>query len=386
MADVRIGVIINGATGRMGTTQHMANPLTIAREGGLVLANGDRLIPEPMLVGRDAARLRKLAADHGQLRWTTSLDEAFAGPAKVFMDCAATGDRPRRVKQAIAAGKHIFIEKPTAPTVEEAMELARLAEKAGLKHGVIQDKLFLPGYATLMSLKSAGFFGRILSVKIDAGSWIFDGTEDGSGRECQRPSWNYRKADGGGLALDMMAHWRYMIDRLVSPVTGVCALMSTAMPERVDEQGKRYKVDVEDTNFALVRMQNGAVGTITNSWATRPRRDDTMVVQIDGTAGSAVAGRFRCYVQSAAETPEAFIKAAAPGGVDLMAHWKEVPAAPAHGPFRQCWENFLRHLAGEGPYLPTLVEGAKAVQLADLAYRSVAEQRWIDVPELKLAS
>ena len=379
MADRRIGVIINGATGRMGTTQHMANLLAIAAEGGLKLKNGDRLIPDLMLVGRDAKRIAALAASHGNLRWTTKLEEAFAGPDHVFMDCAATGDRPRRVRQAIAAGKHIHIEKPTAPTVDEAMELARLADRAGLKHGVIQDKLFLPGYAKLLSLSKSGFFGRILSVKIDAGSWIFDGTE----QECQRPSWNYQKAQGGGLALDMMAHWRYMVDRLVAPITDVCALMSTAIPERVDEAGHRYKVDAEDTNFALLRMQNGAVGVINNSWASRPRRDDTMVVQIDGTEGSAVAGRFRCYTQSAAATPEAFIKAARPGGVDLMAAWQEVEA-PAGNPFRQCWEIFLRHVGEDAPYLPNLVEGAKAVQLADLAYRSVAERRWMSVPELKL--
>src|SRR5215813_6935439 len=239
MAERRIGVIINGATGRMGTTQHMANLLAIAAEGGLPLQNGDRLIPELTLVGRDAGRLKALAAAHGNPRCTTSLAEAFAGPDQVFMDCAATGDRPKRVRQAIAAGKHIHIEKPTAPTVDEAMALARLCQRAGLKHGVIQDKLFLPGYAALLSLSKSGFFGRILSVKIDAGSWIFDGTE----QECQRPSWNYRKADGGGLALDMMAHWRYMIDRLVAPITGVCASMATAIPERVDEAGRRYKVD-----------------------------------------------------------------------------------------------------------------------------------------------
>ncbi len=380
MAERRIGIIINGATGRMGTTQHMANLLAIAKEGGLKLANGDRLIPELMLVGRDAKRISALAAARGNLRWTTKLEDAFAGPHEVFMDCAATGDRPKRVRQAIAAGKHIHIEKPTAPTVDEAMELARLAHRAGLKHGVIQDKLFLPGYAKLLSLAKAGFFGRILSVKIDAGSWIFDGSE----QECQRPSWNYKKAEGGGLALDMMAHWRYMLDRLVAPITDVCALMSTAIPERVDEAGHRYKVDAEDTNYALLRMQGGAIGVITNSWATRPRRDDTMVVQIDGTQGSAVAGRFRCFTQSAAATPEAFTAAAKPGGVHLMAHWQEVPDTPAKNPFRQCWEIFLRHVGEDAPYLPTLVEGAKAVQLADLAYRSVAEKRWMSVPELKL--
>jgi predicted dehydrogenase len=379
MSVKKIGIVINGATGRMGTVQHMGNLLAIAAEGGLPLANGDRLIPELMLVGRDAKKLSALAAAHGVKRWTASLEEAFAGPDQIFMDCAATGGRPGRVRQAIAAGKHIHIEKPTAPTVDEAMELARLADRAGVKHGVIQDKLFLPGYARLLAVSKSGFFGRILSVKIDAGSWIFDGTE----QECQRPSWNYKKSEGGGLALDMMAHWRYMIDRLVAPVTGVCALMSTAIAERVDEAGRRYTVDAEDTNYALLKMQGGAVGMINNSWAARPRRDDTMVVQIDGTQGSAVAGRFKCYTQSAAETPEAFIKAARPGGVDLMEYWKEVPEVSEKPPFRQCWELFLRHVAEGAPYLPTLVEGAKAVQLADLAYRSVAEQRWMTVPELQ---
>lgn len=381
MGERRIGVIINGATGRMGTTQHMANLLAIAGEGGLSLRNGDRLIPELLLVGRDAERLRGLATAHGNQRWTTSLDEALSGQEGIFMDCAATGGRPDRVRRAIAAGKHIHIEKPIAPTTEEAMALARAAHAAGLKHGVIQDKLYLPGFAKLLFVKDAGFFGRILSIRIDAGSWVFDG----SAQECQRPSWNYKRAEGGGLALDMMAHWRYMIDRLAAPVTDVCALMTTAIPERVDEQGQRYAVDAEDTSHALLRLDGGAVGVITNSWATRVRRDDTMVVQIDGTLGSAVAGRFRCFTQSAVNTPEAFFGAAQPGGMDFPAQWQEVPdTRRSTNPFRQCWEAFLRHVAEDAPYLPNLVEGAKAVQLADLAYRSVAERRWIEVPRLSL--
>ena len=381
MANIHIGVIINGATGRMGTTQHMAHLLAIAKEGGLRLKNGDRLIPELTIVGRNADSIKALAAAHGVKRATTDLDEALAGPEKIFMDCSATGGRPERVRKAIAAGKHIHIEKPTAPTVEEAMELARLAHKAGLKHGVIQDKLYLPGYAKLLFVKNSGFFGRILSVRVDAGSWIFDGTT----QECQRPSWNYRKKDGGGLALDMMAHWRYMIDRLVSPITAVSAMMETAIPERVDEQGKRYKVDAEDTVYAMLRTKDGAIGQITNSWASRPRRPDTMMVHIDGTDGSASAGRFQCFTQAAVNTPEAFIKAARPGGVDLQAHWEEVPdTIDMKPPFRQLWENFLRHVGEDAPLVPTLVEGAKAVQLADLAYKSVAERRWIDVPELSL--
>jgi len=380
MAEHRIGVIINGATGRMGTTQHMANLLAIAAEGGLQLRNGDRLIPQLLLVGRDAERLRALAAAHGGLRWTTSLEQALAGPDAIFMDCAATGGRPARVRAAIAAGKHIHIEKPTAPTVEEAMALARAAHAAGVKHGVIQDKLFLPGFAKLLFVRNAGFFGRVLSIRIDAGSWIFDGTM----QACQRPSWNYRREEGGGLALDMMAHWRYMIDRLAAPVTAVCALMTTAIPERVDEQGRRYRVDAEDTSHALLRLEAGGVGVITNSWATRIRRDDTMVVQIDGTHGSAVAGRFRCFTQSAVNTPDAFFGGGQRGNLDLMAQWQEVPdTLPGGNPFRQCWEAFLRHVAEDAPYVPDLVEGAKAVQLADLAYRSVAEGKWMEVAELR---
>ena len=382
MAEQRIGVIINGATGRMGSTQHMANLLAIGAEGGLLLRNGDRLVPDLLLAGRDAARLRALAAARGGLRWTTSLEEALAGPDAIFMDCAATGGRPARVRAAIAAGKHIHIEKPAAPTVEEAMALARAAHAAGVKHGVIQDKLFLPGFAKLLFVRESDFFGRVLSIRIDAGSWIFDG-----GRQaCQRPSWNYKRDEGGGLALDMMAHWRYMIDRLASPVTAVCALMATAIPERVDEHGRRYRVDVEDTSHALLRLEGGAVGVITNSWATRIRRDDTMVVQIDGTHGSAVAGRFRCFTQSAVNTPDAFFGGGQRSNLDLMAQWQEVPdTLPGGNPFRQCWEAFLRHVAEDAPYVPNLVEGAKAVQLADLAYRSVAEGRWMAVPELKLA-
>jgi predicted dehydrogenase len=381
MVDRRIGVIINGATGRMGTTQHMANLLAIAAEGGLKLGNGTRLVPDLLLVGRDADRLAVLAAAHGGLRWTTNLAEALAGPDAVYMDCAATGDRPARVRRAILAGKHVHIEKPTAPTVGEAIELARLANKAGVKGGVIQDKLFLPGFAKLLFVKNAGFFGRVLSIKIDAGSWIFDGRS----QACQRPSWNYRRAEGGGLALDMMAHWRYMVDRLAAPITGVCALMATAIPERVDERGQPYRVDVEDTSHALLKLAGGAVGVITNSWATRVRRDDTMVVQIDGTAGSAVAGRMRCFTQCAVNTPEAFFGGGRPANVDFFAQWQEVPdTLPARNPFRQCWEAFLRHVGEEAPYVPTLLEGAKATQLADLAHRSVAEGRWMPVPELQL--
>ncbi len=374
-----IGVIINGATGRIGTTQHLRFLMEIRAEGGLAMRDGSRLVPEPLLVGRDEGKLAALAAAQGGLRWTTDLAAALAGPDEIFMDCAATGGRPERVKQAIAAGKHIHIEKPTAPTAEVAMELARLAAARGVKHGVIQDKLFLPGFAKLMFLKESGFFGRIVGARIDAGSWIFDGER----QVCQRPSWNYRADQGGGLALDMMAHWRYMIDRLVAPVARVAAQISTAVPRRVDEAGVAYDVDVEDSVQALLTLEGGIPAVISNSWATRVRRDDTMCVQIDGVLGSAVAGRNRCFSQAAVNTPEAFGGASL--GMDFMAGWAEVPdTLPVKPPFRQCWELFLRHVGEDAPYLPDLVEGAKAVQLAELVYRSHGEGRWVEAARLAL--
>ncbi len=381
MATRKIGVIINGASGRIGTTQHLRHLVDIRDEGGLALRNGDRLLPDPLIVGREAARLEALANANGALRFTTDIDAALAGPDEIFMDCAATGGRAPLVRRAIAAGKHVHVEKPTAPSVSEALELARLAAKAGVRHGVIQDKLNLPGFAKMMLLKRSGYFGRVLSARIDAGSWIFDGEL----QACQRPSWNYKRAEGGGLALDMMAHWRYMLDRLVAPVTRVAAQIGTAIPRRVDEQGRRYDVDVDDTVHALLTLEGGVMATVTNSWATRVRRDDTMCLQIDGTLGSAVAGRNRCFVQPAAATPEAFFGAAA-GKVDLVSSWTEVPDTRSYiNPYRECWEGFLRHVAEGAPFVATLLEGAKAVQLAELVYRSHAEGRWLDVEELRLA-
>jgi predicted dehydrogenase len=380
MATRSIGVIINGATGRIGTTQHLRHLVDIRDEGGLKLRNGDRLLPDPLIVGRDASKLEALAEANGSLRWTVDIGAALDGPDEIFMDCAATGGRAALVRRAIAAGKHIHVEKPTASTVAEALELAGLAEKAGVRHGVVQDKLYLPGFTKLTFLKQTGFFGRVLSARIDAGSWIFDGEF----QECQRPSWNYKRAEGGGLALDMMAHWRYMLDRLVAPVMWVTAQIGTAVPRRVDEKGNAYEVDADDTVHALLTLEGGIMATITNSWATRVRRDDTICIQIDGTSGSAVAGRNRCFIQSAAGTPELFFGVAS-GKVDPFSHWAEVPDTRSFtNPYRECWEQFLRHVGEGAPFVPTLLEGAKAVQLAELVYRSHAEGKWLEVEKLRL--
>lgn len=382
MAERRIDIILHGATGRMGTNQHLVRSLlALRREGGLPLASGDWLMPDPILVGRSGAKLGALAQAHGVERWTTDLDSALAERGDgIFFDCAATGGRPTLVKRAIAAGKHVYVEKPTAPTLAEAVELARLAMRAGIKNGVIQDKLFLPGLQKLKLVKDSGFFGRVLSVRLDFGYWIFDGELS----PAQRSSWNYKKAEGGGLVLDMYSHWRYIIDRLVAPVRRISALVQTLVPRRRDERGEPYAVDVEDAAYALLELDGGIAATVTSSWCTRVRRDDLMTIQIDGTAGSAVAGLHHCRIQPLAATPKPVWNADAPQAMNFFEQWQDVPDATVYASsFRRCWELFLRHVAEDAPFVPSLLEGAKGVQLAECAYASSRERRWVEVPPLE---
>jgi predicted dehydrogenase len=382
MADRRLGLIMHGATGRIGTNQHLRAILAIRGEGGLSLASGERLVPDPVLVGRDAQKLAAHAAAHGIARWTTDLDAALGDDGNaVFFDCAATGFRPPLVRRALEAGKHVYVEKPTAPTLDEALELARLAARAGVRNGVVQDKLFLPGLQKLRMVRESGFFGRVLSVRLDFGYWIFDGEV----QPAQRSSWNYRKREGGGLVLDMYAHWRYVLDRLIAPVTRVSCLTATHVPRRRDERGEPYDVDVEDAAYAVMELEGGIVATVTSSWCTRVRRDDLMTIQVDGTQGSAVAGLHHCRTQALANTPKPHWNTDAPQPMNFFAQWQDVPDNTMYqNPFRSCWEGFLRHVAEDAPFVPTLLEGAKAVQLAELCYRSSREGRALDVPPLRL--
>ncbi|MEI7712058.1 MAG: Gfo/Idh/MocA family oxidoreductase [Rhodospirillales bacterium] len=380
MTERRIGIILHGATGRMGTTQHLRNLLDIKREGGLPLANGDRLIPDVQLAGRDAGKLAALAAASGGVRWTADLDAALGDPANdIFFDCAITGYRAPFARKAIAAGKHVYLEKPIAPSLDEAMDLVRLANAAGVKHGVIQDKVHLPGLMKLRMLRDAGFFGRILSVQVEFGWWVFDGLFQPS----QRSSWNYRKNRGGGLVLDMYAHFRYILDRVVAPVTRVVCRTAIQTPQRVDEHGIAYDVDTDDAAYALMELQGGIIATVTSSWATRLRRDDMLQLKIDGTHGSAVAGLHDCRTQALVNTPKPPWNADSKQPMNFYTQWQDVPDNILYRPsFRACWEDFLRHVAEDAPFVPTLLEGAKAVQLAELAYQSNSEGRWIDIPSL----
>jgi predicted dehydrogenase len=377
-----IGIVIDGATGRLGTTLHLRSLLAIRAEGGLALANGDRLIPEPALLGRNPEKLAALAEKSGGLKWRTDRDASLADPAiDIYFDATATGGRPDRARAAFAAGKHVYLEKPIAENLEDALSLARAAEYAGKKGGVVQDKLFLPGLKKLRKLYDADFFGRVLSVRLDFGWWVFDGEL----YPAQRPSWNYRRAAGGGLILDMFAHWRYIFDRLLGPITAVSCRHMTAQPRRIDESGKPYDVDVEDHAFAIFELEGGVLAQVGSSWASRVKRDDLLQIQVDGTLGSAVAGLHRCFVQPLVTTPKPFFSPEQPQSMVFDQQWQEMPEIePFENGYRAGWELFLRHVAEGMPFPAPLLEGAKSVQLAEACDRSHRERRWVELEPLSL--
>jgi predicted dehydrogenase len=381
MGEKRIGIVMHGVTGRMGTNQHLVRSiLEIRKQGGVALKDGTRLMPDPLLVGRNAAKLEELARTHGVARWTTDLDAALASSDdEIFFDAASTQLRPRLLKRAIRAGKHIYCEKPVATTLAEAKDLYAAAKKARVKHGVVQDKLWLPGLLKLKKLRDEGFFGRLLSVRGEFGYWVFEGDRV----PAQRPSWNYRSKDGGGIILDMLCHWRYVLDNLFGEVQALSCLGATHIPYRWDEVGKKYKATADDAAYATFRLSGGVVAHFNSSWAVRVRRDDLLTLQVDGTEGSAVAGLRRCFTQSYAETPKPVWNPDIPQPIDFFAGWKEVPGEDSGNAFKVEWELFLRHVAGEGPFRWGLLEGAKGVQLAELGLKSWRLKKWLDVPKLK---
>jgi predicted dehydrogenase len=371
-----IGIIVNGATGRIASTQHLANALLpIRAEGGLDVGD-HRIVPRLLLAGRDEKRLAALARGNKIDRWTTDLEAALSDPGySIVFDAAATVQRVPTLTKAIAAGKHIYSEKPVALSFQQGMSLLAAARARNLKHGVVEDKIFLPGLQKLAHLAGGKFFGRVTGFRLDFGWWVFDGFE----RKSQRPSWNYRQSDAGGLTMDMYPHWRYVVESILGPIRRVVAATATAVPQRVDESGARYDVDVDDTSLTLVELGNGAVGTIACSWATRVRRDDLLTFQIDGTGGSAVAGLHRCWMQSAGDTPDVrHINPTVDIGFDYRRSWKEVsePIDPAN-PYRIGWERFLRHVVADAPLASDLSAGVRDVRLVEACYRSAAEGRWI---------
>lgn len=377
-----VGIIMHGVTGRMGANQHLRRSIAAIRaQGGVRLASGERVMPAPILVGRDEGKLKTLAGETGIERVTTDLDLALDDPRyEMFFDAATTQMRPRLLEQAIKAGKHVYCEKPSAATLEEALAVSRLAQRKRIKNGVVQDKLFLPGLIKLRRLRDAGFFGRILSLRGEFGYWVFSGDE----QPAQRPSWNYRKQDGGGIVLDMLCHWRYVLDHVIAPVRSVCCVGANHIGKRWDENGKAYTADADDAAYAMFELEGGAVAQINSSWCTRVYRDDLVMFQVDGTEGSAVAGLSHCLAQSRQDTPRPVWNPDEPQRLDFYSHWGEVDVGlESDNGFKVQWEMFLRHVCEDAPFPHTLIEGAKGVQLAEAALQSWRERRWIDLPPLE---
>jgi predicted dehydrogenase len=372
-----IRIAMNGVTGRMGTNQHLLRSILAIREqGGIAVGAGETLWPVPTLVGRDERKLAALAEPH-ELEYTTDLAQALAN-ADVYFDAQVTSRREESVRAAIEAGTHVYCEKPLTEDLDAALALAHAADAAGIKHGVVQDKLFLPGIRTLKRVLDSGALGRVLSVRGEFGYWVFPGPDPAP----QRPSWNYRAQDGGGIIADMFAHWRYVLDELFGAVHGVFAYGATHLPVRHDEQGAPYDATAEDAAYAIFELAGGAIAQMNSSWCVRVDRGELFELQVDGTEGSAVAGLRECRLQPGAATPRAIWNPDLPDPIDHRAAWIDVPAEEPDNAFKVQWEQFLRHAALDEPFPWDFYAGARGVQLSELGLRSWHERRWIEVPEL----
>ncbi|MEZ5324495.1 MAG: Gfo/Idh/MocA family oxidoreductase [Verrucomicrobiales bacterium] len=384
----RIGIIMNGVTGRMGTNQHLERSITATIEQGGVRVSDDlTLMPDPILTGRSENKLKALAEKYGQrangiaYKYTTDLQGALDGKYgayEIFFDASGTLQRANFIEMAVKAGKAIYCEKPTATEAAEAHRLADLVEKAGLKNGVVQDKLWLPSFRKVAMLKELGFFGEILSVRGEFGYWVFTGMD--IDQPAQRPSWNYRAEDGGGIMIDMFCHWQYVISNLFGPIKSLVAHGNIDIDERRHEDGTPYKCTADDSAYAMFLLEDGTMCQFNSSWCVRPRRDDLLTVEIHGTKGSAVAGLREVYTQSVANTPKPVWNPDIPQPINFYDGWELVPNNISYdNAFKIQWEMFLRHVALDEPFRYSLREGAKGVELAELGMISWKERRWVDV-------
>ena len=376
-----IGIIMNGVTGRMGTNQHLIRSMVaIIDQGGVQINAEEVIMPEVVLVGRNETKLRKLAERTGIQKWTTNLDSVLDDSKySVYFDAQTTGRRADAILKAVAKGKHIYCEKPVATETKIALDLYHACEKAGVKHGVVQDKLWLPGLLKLKRLMQNDFFGEILSVKGDFGYWVFEGHSV----PAQRPSWNYRKEDDGGIIVDMLCHWRYVLDHLFGAVKGVFCLGATHIPERIDEQGNPYKCTADDAAYATFELEGGIVAQFNSSWTTRVRRDDLLTMQVDGTKGSALVGLRDCWTQTYGNTPKPVWNPDIPNPIDFYNSWSKMPEQETfYNAFKAQLELFLKHIVCDTPFPWNMLEGAKGVQLAEKGLESWAKKTWVTLPDL----
>lgn len=381
MKQHNVGIIMNGVTGRMGTNQHLLRSIAeIIKQGGVKIGTGETIMPDPILIGRDENKLKKLCEMTGITKMSTDLDSALNNTENsIYFDAQVTGRRADAVRKAVKAGKHIYCEKPIAVSTEVAMELYDLCTKAGLKNGVVQDKLWLPGIVKLKRLIQQGFFGKILSVRGEFGYWVFEGDSIAA----QRPSWNYRKEDDGGIISDMLCHWRYVLDNVFGKVKAVSCLGATHIENRVDENGIPYKCTADDSAYATFELGNGIIAHFNSSWTVRVRRDDLLTLQVDGTKGSAVAGLRECYIQHYGNTPKPVWNPDVPQTINFFDGWSKVPEQEVYdNAFKAQWELFLRHVVKDEPFPWDLREGAKGVQLSEKGLESWAKRCWVEIPEL----
>jgi len=376
-----VGVIMNGVTGRMGTNQHlMRSMVEIIKQGGVRIGPGETIMPDPILIGRDINKLEKLSVMSGIKKISTDLDKALADPNNIiYFDAQTTGRRAEAIQKAVKAGKHIYCEKPIAVDTKTALSLSTLCEKAGVKNGVVQDKLWLPGILKIKRLIQQGFFGEILSVRGEFGYWVFEGDTI----PAQRPSWNYRKEDDGGIIVDMLCHWRYVLDNVFGKVKAVSCLGATHIPQRIDEQGKPYKCTADDAAYATFELENGIIAQFNSSWTVRVRRDDLLTLQVDGTKGSAVAGLRECYIQHYGNTPKPVWNPDIPQPINFLEGWSRVPEQETYdNAFKVQWELFLRHVVKDEPFPWDLRDGARGVQLAEKGLESWSKRCWVDIPAI----
>jgi predicted dehydrogenase len=376
-----IGIIMNGVTGRMGTNQHLMRSIkAIIEQGGVKISADEVIMPDPILVGRNESKLQALCKQSGVQKYTTDLDSVLADPQyQIYFDAQVTGRRAPAVKKAILAGKHIYCEKPTGTTTEEALELYELATSAGLKNGVVQDKLWLPGMLKLKRLMENGFFGKILSVRGEFGYWVFEGHSI----PAQRPSWNYRKEDDGGIIVDMLCHWRYVLDNLFGTVKAVSCLGATHIPERIDENGKAYNCTADDACYATFELEGDVIAQFNSSWTVRVRRDDLLTLQVDGTKGSAVAGLRDCYIQHYGNTPKPVWNPDIAQPIPFFEGWSKVPEQENFdNAFKAQWELFLKHIVKDTPFPWDLKAGARGVQLAEKGIESWEKRQWVNIEAL----
>ncbi len=382
MKEHRVGIIMNGVTGRMGSNQHLMRSIVqIIKQGGIKIKNSETIMPDPVMVGRSTEKLKSLSMKSGIKNFTTNLEEVMSDSRySIYFDAQTTGRRYEAVKKAIKSGKHIYCEKPIAASSKQALELYNLCNTAGVKHGVVQDKLWLPGILKLKELINSNFFGKILSIRGEFGYWVFEGHTIPS----QRPSWNYKKEEDGGIIYDMLCHWRYVLDDVFGKVKSVSCLGATHIDERIDEEGKPYRCTAEDAAYSTFLLEGNIVAHFNSSWAVRVRRDDLLTIQVEGTKGSAVAGLRKCFVQEYNNTPRPVWNPDIEQPINFFDNWNEIHANDEYeNAFKAQWELFLKHVLNNEPFKWNLLEGAKGVQLAEKGIESWHKRKWIDIPELK---